>query len=86
MSSLVFVHGIGVRAPAGGGEHPYAATCHTIRFELALKAIGRTLVECSWGDDLGAPGGAPGQRPAWLTVKENLLEGLNPLSAQTRTI
>jgi hypothetical protein len=56
LASLVFVHGIGVRAqaPAAGGEHPYKATCRAIRFELVLKQIDWTLVECAWGDDLGA--------------------------------
>src|SRR5437879_6544799 len=54
VSSLVFVHGIGVRAPAAEGEHPNKATCRAIRFELALKGIDWTLVECGWGDDLGA--------------------------------
>jgi hypothetical protein len=125
VSSLVFVHGIGVRAPAGGGEHPYEATCRAIRYELAFKGIGWTLVECRWGDDLGArvrggksipkpagqlavaaqpedpaalwmlllndpffelralaamqadgaaaaPGGPPGQKPAWIVLQERL--------------
>jgi hypothetical protein len=54
LSSLVFVHGIGVRAPAGKGGHPYEATCRAISSELAGKGIGWTLVKCSWGDELGA--------------------------------
>jgi hypothetical protein len=54
MSSLVFVHGIGVRALPEGGEHPYKATCRAIQNELFYKQIDWTLVECPWGDKLGA--------------------------------
>jgi hypothetical protein len=54
MGSIVFVHGIGVRESAEGGEHPFEATCRVIRFELALNQIGLPLVPCGWGDDLGA--------------------------------
>lgn len=54
MGSLVFVHGIGVRAPTSGGEHPYEETCRAIRYELAFKGIDWTLIKCAWGDDLGA--------------------------------
>jgi hypothetical protein len=54
MGSLVFVHGIGVRGLADGSEHPYKATCRAIQNELFYKQIDWTLVECAWGDDLGA--------------------------------
>ena len=66
MSSLLFVHGIGVRAPADGSEHPYEATCRTIGAELGKKGIDWTLVKCGWGDDLGARLGAGGKSfPPW---------------------
>jgi hypothetical protein len=55
VTSLIFVHGIGVRAPvAADGEHPYEATCRAISTELVENGIGWKLVKCAWGDDLGA--------------------------------
>jgi hypothetical protein len=54
MGSLVFVHGIGVRAPTDGGEHPFEATCRAIQWELFFADIPWKLVKCGWGDDLGA--------------------------------
>jgi hypothetical protein len=54
VGSLVFVHGIGVRAREDGGQHPFDATCKAIRYELTLNQIERTLIPCNWGDDLGA--------------------------------
>ena len=54
MGSLVFVHGIGVRAPTDGGKHPLDATCQAIEWELYLKKIEWKLIKCVWGDDLGA--------------------------------
>jgi len=53
MASLVFVHGIGVRKPTQG-EHPYAATCRAIGWELFRKSIDWSLVKCLWGDKVGA--------------------------------
>jgi hypothetical protein len=54
MASLVFVHGIAVRAPTDGSEHPYDATCRAIGYELFLKNLDWQLFKCRWGDDLGA--------------------------------
>jgi len=54
MGSLVFVHGIGVRAPEDGGDHPLDATCRAIERELFLRKIDWRIVKCSWGDKLGA--------------------------------
>src|SRR3954468_23473844 len=54
MGSLVFVHGIGVRAPTDGGEHPLDATCRAIGWELLLRKIEWKIVKCNWGDKLGA--------------------------------
>lgn len=54
MGGLVFVHGIGVRALPEGGDHPYKATCRTILDGLFYRNIDWKLVECAWGDDLGA--------------------------------
>jgi hypothetical protein len=53
MGSLVFVHGIGVRAPKNG-DHPLAATSRCIGWELFHKRIEWKVVPCNWGDDLGA--------------------------------
>jgi hypothetical protein len=54
MGSLIFVHGVAVRAPHDGSEHPYDATCRAINQELCFHEIDWTLVRCRWGDDLGA--------------------------------
>jgi len=54
MGSLIFVHGIAVREPHDGSEHPYDATCRAISRELFFQEIDWTLVRCRWGDDLGA--------------------------------
>jgi hypothetical protein len=54
MSSLVFVHGIGVRAPTDGKEHPLNATCRAIGWELFSKKIDWKVVKCNWGDAFGA--------------------------------
>jgi hypothetical protein len=54
VASLVFVHGIAVRAPTDGSEHPYDATCRAIGYELFLKNMDWQLIKCRWGDDLGA--------------------------------
>jgi hypothetical protein len=54
MGSLIFVHGIAVREPHDGSEHPYDATCRAISQELSFQEIDWTLVRCRWGDDLGA--------------------------------
>jgi hypothetical protein len=54
MGSLIFVHGIAVREPHDGGEHPYDAICRAINRELSFQKIDWTLVRCQWGDDLGA--------------------------------
>lgn len=61
MGSLVFVHGIGVRAPQNGGEHPYKATCRVIQEAMFYKQIEWKLVECLWGDKLGAKLAAEGR-------------------------
>jgi len=54
MGSLIFVHGIAVREPHDGSEHPNDATCRAISGELFFHEIDWTLVRCQWGDDLGA--------------------------------
>jgi hypothetical protein len=54
MGSLVFVHGIGVRALADGGEHPLDATSRAIGWELFFRTVDWKIVKCNWGDRFGA--------------------------------
>ncbi|WP_315769696.1 MULTISPECIES: hypothetical protein [unclassified Bradyrhizobium] len=72
MPSIIFVHGIGVRAasPPNDSEHPYKATCRVIQNQLFYRQIGWRLVECCWGDDLGAQLNARGK--SFPPIKGNL--------------